>query len=277
MANAAILHDRAIIALDGPEARNFLQGLVTNDVAHCDAGQAVYAAILTPQGKILFDFIVTAAQAIFFLDCAAARASELIKRLGFYRLRAKVNIAARPDLGVAAVWGQTPALPVSGLLAVPDPRLPILGIRLTGTGAQLETAIGQIPAGDYDDFRLQLGIPGSTDLPPDQVFALDAGMEELHGVSFSKGCYVGQEVTARMKHRSSARRRFYIAEAEPVPPPGTSVDAQGKELGRISSAKNSRGLALVRLDRLAEAEENHVPLLSGGKPLSLRQPEWLHA
>jgi tRNA-modifying protein YgfZ len=274
MANAAILHDRAIIALEGPETRSFLQGLVTNDVAQCVAGEAVYAAILTPQGKILFDFILAATESIFFVDCAAARANDLVKRLGFYRLRAKVNITTRPELGAAAIWGET--FSHGNIFSVADPRLSVLGTRLIGPVDQLEEAIGQIPAGDYEDFRLQLGVPDSADLPPDQVFALDAGMEELHGVSFSKGCYVGQEVTARMKHRSSARRRFYIAESEDIPAPGTIVDAQGKELGRITSAKNSRGLALVRLDRLAEAEENHLQLRAGGKPLSLRRPDWLH-
>jgi folate-binding protein YgfZ len=276
MANAAILNDRAILALEGAETRNLLQGVITNDVANRGAGDSLYAALLTPQGKILFDFIVTMGERAIFLDCAAALANDLVKRLTLYRLRAKVSITLRSDLSVAAVWNHPSAFPSVNAIGGPDPRLPALGIRLIGERNQVEAAIAGVPPGDYDAFRLRLGVPDSADLPPDQVFALDAGMEELHGVSFSKGCYIGQEVTSRMKHRSSARRRFYIAEGTEIPSPGTAVEAQGRELGRITSAKNSHGLALVRLDRLAEAEQNHASVQAAGIPISLRRPDWLN-
>ncbi len=275
MANAEILNDRAILALEGADTRNFLQGLVTGDVVHWDVGESLYAALLTPQGKVLFDFILTMCEPVVLLDCAAVLAHDLVKRLNFYRLRAKVSIIARPELAVAALWGQPRAIG-GDIVSASDPRLPALGSRLVGTREKIGAAIAQIPTGDYDAFRLQLGVPGSADLPPDQVFALDAGMEELHGVSFSKGCYVGQEVTSRMKHRSSARRRFYIAEGREIPPPGTAIEAQGREVGRITSANGPLGLALVRLDRLAEAEQNHSSLLAADKPVSLRRPDWLN-
>jgi tRNA-modifying protein YgfZ len=276
MASAAILDNRAVIALEGSDARNFLQGLITNDVGQCAPGRAIYAALLTPQGKILFDFFVAAVDNGLWLDCASPSVSELARRLGFYRLRAKVGIATKTEIAVAVVWNG-PALPAvaNGTLFL-DPRLPELGLRIMAPRQQAEAAIAAIPRDDCESFRLQVGVPDSVDLPPDQVFALDAGLEELHGVSFTKGCYVGQEVTSRMKHRATARRRFYIAEADAVPPPGTSIEAEGRELGRISSAKGVRGLALVRLDRLAEAKQNSVPLLANGKPIALHRPSWLH-
>lgn len=276
MASAAILDKRTVITLDGVDARNFLQGLITNDVGQCTDGHAAYAALLTPQGKILFDFFLAAVNSGYWLDCASASAGELAKRLGFYRLRANVSIAARPELVVAAVWNGPTISAVANGIVFPDPRLAELGARVIAPREQVESALAAIPPDDYESFRLQLGVPDSADLPPDQVFALDAGLEELHGVSFTKGCYVGQEVTSRMKHRAIARRRFYIAEAGDLPPPGTSIEAEGRELGRISSAQGVRGLAMVRVDRLSEAEEKNDPLVAGGKPITLHRPDWLH-
>jgi folate-binding protein YgfZ len=275
MPHAAILTERAVISLEGVETRDFLQGLITNDVTSCANGGAIYAGLLTPQGKILFDFFIAADGPVYFIDCATHSTDELARRLKFYRLRAKVTVTPRPDFVVAAIWDAPPPIQAEGVLEFPDPRLALLGTRLIGEKARIETAIGKFPAGDFDRFRLQLGIPDSADMPPDQVFALDAGLEELNGVSFSKGCYVGQEVTARMKHRATARRRFFIAESDPIPAPGTSIESQGRELGKISSGKSGVGLALVRLDRVAEAEANSLPIQANGRPIRLRRPEWL--
>jgi len=276
MASAAILDNRTVIGVEGADARSFLQGLITNDIGQCAAGSAIYAALLTPQGKILFDFLIAAVNSEFWLDCASASAGELAKRLGFYRLRANVRIAAKPQLAVAAVWNGPAFSAVANGTFFTDPRLPELGVRVIAPRQEILAATTAIPPDDYEAFRLRLGVPDSADLPPDQVFALDAGLEELHGVSFTKGCYVGQEVTSRMKHRATARRRFYIADAGVTPPPGTSVEAEGRELGRISSAHGRQGLALVRVDRLAEAEEKSDPVLAAGKPIVLRRPDWLH-
>lgn len=275
MASAEILN-RRVISLEGAEARTFLQGLITNDISQCQNGQAIYAALLTPQGKILFDFFLIAGATgdALYLDCDSERAGDVVKRLGFYRLRAKVDIALQPDLAVAAVWNGSSSVPAASLLAYPDPRLTALGRRAIGPRAGIEAVLGQ-SSGDYSRHRVSLGVPDSEDLPPDQVFALDAGLEELHGVSFSKGCYIGQEVTARMKHRATARRRFFIAEAASLPPAGTAIEADGRELGRITSSIGDLGLAHIRLDRLAEARQQNLPLLAGATPVILRKPDWL--
>ena len=279
MIQASILQDRAILALDGAQARDFLQGLITNDMAACRDDQAIYAALLTPQGKILFDFfVVSAAEDRFLLDCAAARAPELIRRLTLYRLRAKVEIGNRSDLIVAAMWNRAPMRTEAirnEPIAFTDPRLPLLGLRMIGPRAELEGAIQDVTPGDYRRHRLTLGIPDSGDLPPDQIFALDAGLEELNGVSFKKGCYVGQEVTSRMKHRATARRRFVKAEIAGADlPQGTPLESQGRELGILASGQNGQALALVRLDRLSDAEASHAPIVAAGYPVRVQKPEW---
>ncbi|HMI97406.1 MAG TPA: hypothetical protein VK479_12905 [Micropepsaceae bacterium] len=277
MVTASILENRALIALNGSEARDFLQGLITNDMEACREGHAIYGALLTPQGKILFDFFVVAnGESRWLLDCAASRVGDLAKRLSLYRLRAKVEIVPRPDLTVAAIWNESGAIAAkTDMVMFPDPRLRDLGIRMIGARAALEEATRNMSPGDYDSHRLKLGVPDSADLPSDQVFALDAGFEELNGVSFKKGCYVGQEVTARMKHRASARKRFLTAEIAGEIPAGTPVEAEGRELGTLASGKDGRALALVRLDRLEDAEGKHAPITAAGRQVILRKPEWL--
>jgi folate-binding protein YgfZ len=261
----AILEDRAVISVSSEGTRAFLQGLVTNDMDACAPGRPIYAALLTPQGKILFEFIVVERDGAFLLDCAAAFAPDLMKRLVLYRLRAKIDIRLRDDLAVAADWN-------GGLSdAPPDPRLGALGRR---TIVAAEGAPGGAAA--YHMHRLALGVPDSADAPPDTVFALDLGLEELHGVSFKKGCYVGQEVTARMKHRGSARRRMLIADVEGVlPPPGTQVMAGGRELGTLATGVGAHALALVRLDRLDEATAGGATITADGHRVTLVKPDWL--
>jgi folate-binding protein YgfZ len=279
MAYASILDDRTVIALSGSDARDFLQGLVTNDMAAC-SDCAVYAALLTPQGKILFDFlIVPDTEKRFLIDCATERAADLTKRLSMYRLRAKIEIAPQRELAVAAIWEKDGAIPFPpvGAITFTDPRLSALGVRMIATRDVLARATGTFPRGDYTEHRLALGVPDSADLPPDSVFALDAGLEELNGVSFKKGCYVGQEVTARMKHRATARRRFVLAEStDRLPAAGTPVESAGREIGTLASGDLHKALALVRLDRLAEAEAAQAPVTAAGRRLMLRKAPWLH-
>ena len=271
MRKAALLTDRAVIALAGADAENFLQGLITNDITKARDGHALYAALLTPQGKILFDFIIAKDGERFLLDCSATRADELAKRLGFYRLRAKVEIA-RTDLGVVAMWGDD--VTKNAGIVFTDPRLPELGQRAIAQRSELPTASASLA--DYHSHRISLGVPDSADLPPDTMFALDAGFEELHGVSFTKGCFIGQEVTARMKHRATARRRMLIAEGSgPLPALGTPLMAQHADIGALATAQGMRGLALVRLDRLADAEAARAPVTAGTTAIILRRPEWL--
>jgi folate-binding protein YgfZ len=277
MVYASFLEDRALIAVNGAEARDFLQGLITNDMEACVAGRAIYAALLTPQGKILFDFfVVPNGENRWLIDCAASRAGDLVKRLTLYRLRAKLDIAVRPDLAVAALWNDGGTIAAQGgAVLYPDPRLGELGFRGIGNKAVLGEATRNTTSGDYGAHRLKLGVPDSADLPPDQVFALDAGFEELMGVSFKKGCYVGQEVTARMKHRASARKRFLIADIPGEIPFGTPLEAEGRELGTFASGKNGHALALVRLDRLEDAQGKQIPITAAGRQVILRKPDWM--
>lgn len=277
MIHASLLEDRAALALGGAEVGDFLQGLITNDMAACADGHAIYATLLTPQGKILFDFfVIPQAKDQFLIDCPTARAADLMKRLTLYRLRAKVEIASKPQLAVAAFWGDgEPSEVPHGMVRFADPRHPALGQRMIAGRDVLARAISGIPTGDYHAHRLMLGIPDSADLVPDSVFALDAGLEELNGVSFRKGCYIGQEVTARMKHRASARRRFLIAESDgALPPAGTPLESGGREIGVLASGTGTRALALVRLDRFAEAQESHSPIAADGRPITLKMPGW---
>jgi folate-binding protein YgfZ len=276
MPYASLLEDRSIIAVKGTEARSFLQGLISNDMEDCAPGKGIYAALLTPQGKILFEFLVTEHEDRFLIDCATARAPDLVKRLTFYKLRAKVDIALAPDLKVAAVWDGTSQTISDGVAAFADPRLPALGARLIGLLPQLQSVIAGVQAGDYRGHLLDLGVPDSADVPPDTVFALDAGFEELGAVDFRKGCYVGQEVTARMKHRASARRRFLVAQIDgDLPPPGTRLEASGREIGLLATGLNGRALALVRLDRVDEATSAGEDISAMGQKVRLQRPSWL--
>jgi folate-binding protein YgfZ len=262
MPQTARLTDRALISVSGPEARAFLQGLITNDVEAVKPGQPIYAALLTPQGKILFDFLIFEQDGALLLDVSASQREALQKRLTMYRLRAKVDIAARDDLAVIASWGD------GGTGS--DPRHNGLGSR---TVVQSSTVDG---ADDYLAHRLGLGIPESTDFGQDRMFALDADLDELHGVAFDKGCYVGQELTARMKHRGTARKRLLPVETldgSPLPAVDSNVTAGGREIGTIGSVYGARGFALIRLDRLEEAGDAAAE--SGGEAVRITKPSWL--
>lgn len=262
------LKDRAVIAVEGGEARDLLQGLITNDIAQLAPGRGVYAALLTPQGKILFDFLVAEGDGAVLIDCAASQADALLKRLTMYRLRAKIGIALRPQLSVYVGLSGRPA---ERAVTFPDPRLAALGPRSIGAVAEMPDFL-EGPAA-YHAERLRLGVPEGADFGSDKVFALDAGLDELQGVSFTKGCYVGQELTARMKHRGTARKRILSLKADgALPEPGTAVMSGGSEVGEILSGYGAVGFALVRLDRLAEAK---APLTADNMPVACISPEWL--
>lgn len=261
-----LLQDRAIIALSGPEARNFLQGLITNDADALAPGKPLYAALLTPQGKILFDFLlVEGGEGTILIDCWAPARDALIKRLMLYRLRAKVEIEPRDDLAVLASWDGS-ALPGS---AFNDPRLRALGQRAIAPKAD--------GADGYLAHRLALGIPEAADFGSDKTFALDGGLEELHAVDFDKGCYVGQELTARMKHRGTARKRIFPVESADKSPLNAGVELRTNNhvIGEIVSAYGSKGFALIRLDRLDEA--GNAPIDAGGRMAYVTKPDWLSA
>jgi folate-binding protein YgfZ len=261
------LSDRAVIALEGAEARDFLQGLVTNDLAALAPARALYAALLAPQGKILFDFLIAEGDGAVLLDCAAADAEALVKKLKQYRLRRKVEIAVRPQL---CVYAHLSGRPAERAISFPDPRLAALGLRSIGAMAEMPAYLEGPQA--YHAARLDLGVPEGPDFGSDKIFALDAGLDELHAIAFDKGCYIGQELTARMKHRGTARKRLLIAQADMPLPSGGALMAGDTVIGELVSVYGSRAFALVRLDRL----DAGAPSLAVEKiPVALTKPKWL--
>jgi len=273
---AAFLDDRAVIAISGPEARPFLQGLVTNDVATGLApGSGLYTALLSPQGKILFDFFVTEGDGALLLDVARDSAEALLRRLKMYRLRAKVEIEARPQLGVFLNLkghpSNRPTPYAERAVSFTDPRSPELGVRSIGAIAEMPANLPGPHA--YHQRRLNLGVPEAGDFGTEKIFALDAGLDELNGVSFTKGCYVGQELTSRMKHRSTARKRILGVEGKTaLPAAGTTIRRGGADIGEMLSSSGMQGFALVRLDRLDESSDD---ILAGEIPVALTKPAWL--
>ncbi len=250
------LSDRAVLALSGPEAKTFLQGLVTNDIMAITPDRPAYAALLTPQGKILFDFLVHERDGTLLIDCRKQAGETLMKRLSMYKLRAKVEVAPRDDLAVVLEGPQ-------------DPRLAALGAR-----GILPAAQGDAADDSYLARRLDLGVPEGEDFGSDRMFAMDAGLDELHAISFSKGCYVGQELTARMKHRGKDLKRLLVISSADgsALAKDTPVTRGALELGTVTSAYGARGFALIRLDRLGEAT---APLTAGAIPVTITKPDWL--
>ena len=271
----ALLDDRAVLAISGPEARDFLQGLVTNDVTQGLApGTGLYTALLSPQGKILFDFFVTEGDGALLLDVAKAASDALLKKLKMYRLRAKIEIEAREQLAVyIALKGHPdnrPAAYADRAVSFIDPRNPALDVRSIGAIAEMPANLPGPRA--YHDQRLALGVPEAGDFGFEKVFALDAGLDELNGVSFTKGCYVGQELTSRMKHRATSRKRILPLMARVPLPASGPVTRGGVEIGELISTHGGTAFALVRLDRL---EETGGDIAAAEIPVALTRPAWL--
>ena len=303
------LEDRGVLRVAGEDAASFLQGLLTNDVESLAAGEARYAALLTPQGKILFDFLVLRVAAdsgvTFLIDCLAGQAADLAKRLGFYRLRAKVTITdVSAGSAVVALWdeeeavmagrvpaihaaprGETPgvsatvmawmagtspamtvgeASPFTGFFFA-DPRDPRLGLRAILPRAEA-AGLANASLNAYEAHRIQLGVPkGGVDFAYADIFPHDANLDLLHGVDFEKGCYVGQEVVSRMRHRGGARKRIVrLTFPGPAPEQGTPVLAGETSVGALGSSVAGRALAMVRLDRVEDAATAGRPLTAGG-------------
>jgi folate-binding protein YgfZ len=264
------LEDRSVIAIAGPEARPFLQGLITNDIETVGPGRAIYAALLTPQGKILFDFLIAEGDGALLIDCHRHSRDALVRRLTMYRLRTKVEIEVREQLAVLAGLSGTPA--IRGV-TFPDPRLGHLGHRTIGTVAEIPDGVAT--AAVYHAHRLASGVPESAEFGSDRMFALDADLDELHAVDFEKGCYVGQELTVRMKHRGTARKRLLLVDGHTELPAGGELRAAGHSIGELVSTYGSRGFALVRLDRLDEARDADVEI--GGAHVVVTKQDWLSA
>lgn len=262
MTSVALLPDRGVIAVEGPDRVAFLQGLVSNDVEQAAPGRAVWAALLSPQGKWLADFFILADGDRLLLDVERGQAAMLVPKLSRFRLRAKVTVAELAGWQVHVAWGGAPDVP-AGAVAAPDPRLPEAGWRILAPVA--------LPAGAsvqaWDAHRLALGLPeGSRDLEADKTVLLEAGFDELAGVSWSKGCYMGQELTARTKYRGLIKRRLVpVAVEGPLPPPGTPVRRGEAEVGTLRSGHGARALATLRLEALGER-------LSCGEAVLVPQP-----
>src|SRR4051812_23586377 len=265
---------RGVVAIGGADARKFLNDLITSEIGRTDAGGAAYGGLLTPQGKILFDFIVFADGERFLFDLPVALVPDFVKRLTFYRLRAKVEIAdLSAERGVLAAWGRDHPV-IDGIVAA-DPRLAELGYRAIVPKEAVALANHALASeAEYDAHRIGLGVPeGGIDFAFGDAFPHDADMDQLAGVDFDKGCYVGQEVVSRMEHRGTARRRIILAKGNGLVP-GTEITAGGKPLGQIASAASGQGLALVRLDRAKAAIDQGQPILAGENPLALILPPW---
>jgi folate-binding protein YgfZ len=271
----AFLDDRAVLAISGPQARDFLQGLVTNDIAGGLApGAGLYTALLSPQGKILFDFLVTEGDGALLLDVARDARDALLKKLRMYRLRSKVEIEAREQLGVYVNLAGHPdnrALSYADrAVTFADPRHHDLGLRSIGAMAEMPANLSG-PRG-YHQHRMELGVPEAGDFGFEKIFALDAGLAELNGVSFTKGCYIGQELTSRMKHRATSRKRILTVTADVALPVEGAVTKGGVEIGEVVSSQGQTAFVLVRLDRL---EETSGDLAAAGIPVVLHRPAWL--
>jgi folate-binding protein YgfZ len=292
MANASfvLLEHRGVLAVSGPDRRAFLQGLVSNDVDKVGPTAAHYAALLTAQGKYLHDFIMVEAGESIWLDAEASRLSDLKRRLSIYRLRAKASLEERPDLSVAAVFGEGAAADLglssepgdarrfgSGIAFV-DPRLAALGARAilpreTARTMLIKAGLAEAGFDAYDRLRLLLGIPdGSRDLVLEKSILLESGFDELNGVDWQKGCYIGQELTARTKYRGLIKKRLVPVRIDgPAPAPGTVVTADGREVGEMRSSRDELGLALLRIESVVGGKK----LAAGKTSLVPIKPDWM--
>jgi folate-binding protein YgfZ len=262
--------DRALFAVRGPDTTDFLQNLVTNDVSLLARQAAIYAGILSPQGKVTTDFMLWRTDEGVLVDVHAGAADALRARLTLYRLRAKVEIGPI-EAGLGVFAGDITG---GAILSAADPRRSEAGLRAI---APAEGAPPQAEPEAYRVRRIEAGLPDlAHDAAPEEVFALEALFEELNGVDFQKGCFVGQENVSRMKRRATTRKKFCpVAFDGAAPPFGTPITASAAEIGWVRSGIEGRALALVRLDRAQEALEKGESLFAGGKALHLAAPSWL--
>ncbi|WP_316188123.1 MULTISPECIES: folate-binding protein [unclassified Bradyrhizobium] len=283
---ATFLDDRGVVQVSGDDARKFLNGLFTTDVTKLTPGEARFGALLTPQGKIIVDFLVAQVPATdagerFLLDCPRALAQALTDKLNLYKLRAKVAVSNRSgELGVIAVWdGAIGATPEPSFV---DPRHERLGARVIAPQealAEIAARLGAeiVDSDAYEAHRIDCSVPrGGLDFMYGDAFPHETNMDRLHGVDVGKGCYVGQEVVSRMHHRGTTRTRAAKVLLDgPSPEPGTPILAGDKTVGTMGSAAAQKGMALLRIDRAAEALEAGTPLTAGGLVLRIADPDAL--
>ncbi len=276
-----LLPHRSVIALTGADRVEFLQGLISNDTTKVSTGHAIWAALLTPQGRFLNDMFVSEGGGdALLLETERERAPALAKKLTMYTLRSKVKVEDRAaSMEVAVAFGDeaSKALGIEKAVSYADPRLPALGVRVlapAGEAAAILGSHGFLPAmpADYDALRLSLGVPdGSRDLPPEKALLLESGFDELNGVDWKKGCYMGQELTARTKYRGLVKKRLFPVRLDgPLPAPGTLIERDGQEVGEIRSGLGDRALAMLRLDGMKSDG-----LTAGGTRVLPEMPAWM--
>jgi tRNA-modifying protein YgfZ len=283
---AALLPDRGVVKVAGEDARGFLHGLVSANILALVPGEARFCALLSPQGKIFADFIIVEAPARegggFFLDLPGDLANPLVDKLNLYKLRSRVVAENLSEvLGVLAAWDGAGTTAIG--LAYPDPRLPALGLRVMlpphrAADAAADLGASCVEASEYEAQRIALGIPrGGVDFKYGDAFPHETDMDQLGGVDFTKGCYVGQEVVSRMEHRGIARTRVLpIRYQGPAPKPGEPIMSGQRQIGTMGSASAGHGLALLRIDRMADALREGEPLLAGGVAIEPLKPDWAH-
>lgn len=287
------LEDRGLITVGGPDRRAFLQGLISNDVERAGPERAIWAALLTAQGKYLHDFFIVELDSVLYLDCEAERLMDLGQRLSRFKLRAKIDLGIAEDYGVWVAYGSD-ALPRAGLSADPghavgraggtlycDPRVPAIGLRAIlpkSSAASVWRDLGAEPGDrqEYDRKRMRLGLPdGSRDMVVEKSILLENNFDSLHGVDWNKGCYVGQELTARTKYRGLIKKRLMPVEIDGgTPEAGTPVVFDGRDAGEMRSAAGNVGLALLRLEPMEEALAEGRPLTADGAHIVPRRPDW---
>ncbi|WP_434614141.1 YgfZ/GcvT domain-containing protein [Azospirillum sp. B2RO_4] len=296
-AGYAVLDQRSVVAVSGEDRKAFLQGLVSNDVLRVTPDHAAYALFLTPQGKFLHDFSLvesdSGGDAVLLLDPETDRRADLLRRLKMYKLRSKIALEDRADrLRVAVAFGDGAlealglpaepgaARPFAGGIAFTDPRLPALGARLflpaDGVAALESAGLTLRDVADYDRLRLSLGVPdGTLDLIPEKSIPLESRMDALNAISWDKGCYMGQELTARTKYRALIKKKLFPVTFDgPTPEAGTPVTLDGKDAGEIRSARDGAALALLRLEDVQRAAENGLTFQAGPVALTPHAPDW---
>jgi len=274
--SSARLDDRGVVFIGGPEAETFLQNIVTTDMEAVGANGAGFGALLSPQGKILFEFVILRAEGGYLFDLPRALVADFVKRMTLYRLRAKVTIENRGETdAVYAFWGSEAAPVLEGIVAA-DPRLAALGYRaIVPAGAAPDVAgYDAATEADYHAWRTGLTVPeGGRDYPFGDAFPHDVDMDDLGGLDFRKGCYVGQEIVSRMEHRGTARRRAVAVRAEAdLPPTGTPIEAGGKPLGTLGGSVAAAGIGLIRLDRAKRALDLGQAVTAAGVPITISLP-----
>src|SRR5262245_30328995 len=284
LSHVALLPDRGVVRVGGADAGKFLQGLVTHDIGRLAKQPAIHAGLLTPQGKIQFEFFVVQDDGGFWIDIAREKAAEFVKRLTFYKLRAAVTLTdSSAELDVCAAWGDgARTMPTAVLKAYGDPRLADLGERwlLPSGAAEGFCAMTGGPvraaADAYHAHRIALGIPeGGKDYAFGDTFPHEANFDVLGGVDFDKGCFVGQEVVSRMQHRAIVRKRIVpVIGSSALPLSGTKIESDGVVIGTLGSTAGTRGLALLRLDRAEEAVAGGKTLTTGGVSITIERPSW---